>query len=144
MRSHRVGIVIPARNEAALLQRCLRSILRAADHARAECFVVLVDDGSSDGTAHIARAMLPLGTGFVLSVNRGNVGAARAAGVEHLLTVGAAAHLWVACTDADTVVPKTWISGQLTHANAGADAVAGLVDVDCPRGSALRHAFAKS
>ena len=140
----RVGIVVPARNEADLLRRCLRSILRAAHHSRAECFVVVVDDGSSDGTAEIAREMLPAGIGRVLSVNRGNVGAARAAGVDYLLNAGGAPHTWIACTDADTIVPESWITRHLTHAAAGADAVAGLVDVDCPRGSPLRQAFATS
>ena len=137
-----MGIVVPARNEAVLLRRCLRSVLRAIDHSNAECFVVLVDDGSTDGTAEIARATLPAGLGSVLSVDRGNVGAARAAGVGHLLNARGATATWIACTDADTIVPEDWIAAQLAHATAGVDAVAGLVDVDCGLRRPLRHAFA--
>jgi hypothetical protein len=36
--------------------------------------------------------------------------------------------LWLATTDADSVVPRHWFTGQLTHAQ-GTDLVAGTVDV---------------
>jgi hopene-associated glycosyltransferase HpnB len=47
--------VIPARNEAGILPECLPSLLRQ-DYA-GRLSVVLVDDGSTDGTAKVAEAL---------------------------------------------------------------------------------------
>jgi hopene-associated glycosyltransferase HpnB len=49
----RVAIVIPARDEAEVIGKCLGSLLRQ-DYP-GPCSVVLVDDNSTDGTAGIAR-----------------------------------------------------------------------------------------
>jgi hopene-associated glycosyltransferase HpnB len=49
----RVAIVIPARDEASVIGKCLGSLLQQ-DYP-GPCAVVLVDDNSSDGTADIAR-----------------------------------------------------------------------------------------
>jgi chlorobactene glucosyltransferase len=51
-----VSVVIPARNEAHNIARCLRSVL-AAEYPSLE--VIVVDDHSTDGTAGIARAIDP-------------------------------------------------------------------------------------
>jgi hopene-associated glycosyltransferase HpnB len=48
-----VAIVIPARDEAEVIGKCLRSLL-SQDYP-GPCAVVLVDDNSTDGTADIAR-----------------------------------------------------------------------------------------
>ena len=47
-----VSVVIPARNESHNIERCLRSVL-SSDYPRLE--VIVVDDGSTDGTGAIAR-----------------------------------------------------------------------------------------
>ncbi len=49
----RVAIVVPARDEAEVIGKCLSSLL-SQDYP-GPCSVVLVDDNSSDGTADIAR-----------------------------------------------------------------------------------------
>jgi hopene-associated glycosyltransferase HpnB len=49
----RVAIVIPARDEAEVIGKCLGSLLRQ-DYP-GPCSVVLVDDNSTDGTTDIAR-----------------------------------------------------------------------------------------
>ena len=49
----RVSVIIPARNEGARLPALLAS-LEAQDHTNRE--VIVVDDGSTDGTAALARA----------------------------------------------------------------------------------------
>jgi chlorobactene glucosyltransferase len=50
----KVSVVIPARNEARNIDRCLRAVL-SNDYPRFD--VVVVDDQSSDGTGDIARSI---------------------------------------------------------------------------------------
>jgi rSAM/selenodomain-associated transferase 2 len=47
----RISVIVPALDEAAVIERCLRSALAEADQ------VILVDGGSADGTAELAEAM---------------------------------------------------------------------------------------
>jgi chlorobactene glucosyltransferase len=54
--SPRVSVVVPARNEAANIERCVRS-LTASSYPNFE--VIVVNDRSSDGTAPLARAVEP-------------------------------------------------------------------------------------
>jgi len=49
-----VSVLVPARNEESTIARCLRSLL-AQDYPRLE--IVVLDDGSSDATAAIVRAV---------------------------------------------------------------------------------------
>ncbi len=61
-----VSILVPARNEARNIERCVRSLL-AQDYP---CFELLVlDDGSEDGTGDLVRALVP--EGAVLEVRDG-------------------------------------------------------------------------
>lgn len=121
---------MPARNESRLVGNAIRSVLCAAQQAHVQPLIALVDDGSTDETASIARALIPPGFGCVYFVDAGNVGAARALGVEQLAADSPVRLDWVATTDADSTVPVNWFSGQLQHYREGADAVAGLVDID--------------
>jgi hypothetical protein len=60
------------------------------------------------------------------------VGAARAAGMRELLRLTSGSDpsaVWLATTDADTVVPPGWLRRQLEYANAGWDVVLGTVTV---------------
>lgn len=70
--SARIGIVVPVYNEAALLPAALERLQRIAG----ECPVVVVDGGSSDGSAEIAARYFP--TEVLPRPNRGaqmNLGA---------------------------------------------------------------------
>jgi chlorobactene glucosyltransferase len=51
----RVSVIIPARNEALNIERCVRSVLLTT-YANIE--VIVVDDHSSDGTGDIARGVI--------------------------------------------------------------------------------------
>ncbi|MFM9371988.1 glycosyltransferase [Streptomyces sp. Da 82-17] len=61
-----VCIVVPARDEAAVLRESLPSLLAQDYPGRAE--IVLVDDGSSDGTGRLARALADRHRGLPLTV----------------------------------------------------------------------------
>src|SRR5438477_1818410 len=54
----RLSIVVPAYNEAARLGRSLQEIIRYLNDAREPSEVIVVDDGSTDETAEIARQSL--------------------------------------------------------------------------------------
>ncbi|MFJ3334501.1 glycosyltransferase [Streptomyces sp. NPDC086766] len=62
-----VCVVVPARDEAAVLPRSLPSLLAQEYPGRAEVF--LVDDGSSDGTGELARALARRHGGLPLTVS---------------------------------------------------------------------------
>ncbi|MEV0372088.1 glycosyltransferase [Streptomyces sp. NPDC050636] len=62
-----VAVVVPARDEAAVLPDSLPSLLAQKYPGRAEVF--LVDDGSTDGTAALARALAAERGGLPLTVS---------------------------------------------------------------------------
>jgi hypothetical protein len=122
------GVVVPAHNEEELLPACLAGLREAAGAAQVPVHVLVVADACTDETAAVAAAC---GTP-VIRIEAHNVGAARAAGMAELLrrTQGTdPAEVWLATTDADTVVPAGWLQRQLTHANRGWDVVLGTVAV---------------
>jgi len=49
-----VSLLVPARNEEATIERCLRSLL-TQDYPRLE--IIVLDDGSTDATASVVRAV---------------------------------------------------------------------------------------
>ncbi|MGW0731974.1 glycosyltransferase [Streptomyces sp. NPDC002851] len=61
-----VCVVVPARDEAALLRHSLPSLLAQDYPGRAE--IVFVDDGSTDGTGKLARALADRHRGLPLTV----------------------------------------------------------------------------
>ncbi|SBT89736.1 hopene-associated glycosyltransferase HpnB [Streptomyces sp. DI166] len=98
-----VCVVVPARDEAAVLSDSLPSLLAQDYPGRAEVF--LVDDGSTDGTGELARALAERRGGLPLTVDspgeppagwtgklwavRHGIARARARGPEYLLLTDA-------------------------------------------------------
>ncbi|WP_338538301.1 glycosyltransferase [Janibacter terrae] len=132
-----VAVVVPANDEEVLLPRCLTALAHAVATLRAarpdvRVEVVVALDACTDGTAAVAARH---GVHTTM-VDARCVGAARAAGAvaaHELLEVGAthrAAGAWMACTDADSVVPADWLTGQVAAADGGADLVLGRVRPD--------------
>lgn len=125
-----VGVVVPAHNEETLLPACLAALGRAAREVRVPVFVVVAADSCTDRTVAVALAC----GAEVISIDARSVGAARAAGMAELLCLTASADLdlaaiWLATTDADTVVPPDWLRRQVAHADRGWDVVLGTVTV---------------
>ena len=122
------GVVVPAHNEEELLPACLAALREAAGSVRIPVRLLVVADACTDQTAAVAAAR----GAEVIRIGARNVGAARAAGLAALLrrTGGTdPAAVWLATTDADTVVPPGWLRRQLGYAAQGWDVVLGTVTV---------------
>jgi glycosyltransferase involved in cell wall biosynthesis len=137
-----VAVVIPAHDEEALIGRCLAAVTRAVARARERepglvATVVVVLDACTDTTAPQVRRW-PVD---VLEISARNVGTARRVGIAHALaSLGSAPEgTWIAMTDADTLVPRDWVTHQLDLMDAGIDLVLGTVRPDFADLSA-RHA----
>ncbi len=135
-----VGVVVPAHDEEELLPACLAGLAEAATVATADrpglrVRIVVAADACTDGTAAVAERA----GAQVVPLAARNVGTARATGLAALLRPGSPVWdgdpppepgaLWLATTDADSVVPAHWLSGQLRQAETGWDAVVGTVTV---------------
>jgi hypothetical protein len=180
-----MAVAVPARNEGAHIERCLRAIGMAAKACPVPVFLTVAADRCHDDTVALAqRAVGRLPTGMaaeVVECRADSVGAARqlaccravsaAAGLAAAIPPGAAAAIapasptaippgspgdascsfevgswapggeigsdgvWLAVTDADSVVPIDWLSAQLGWADRGLDGVAGLVVIDACQGA---------
>jgi glycosyltransferase involved in cell wall biosynthesis len=122
------GIVVPAHNEETLLPSCLSALQQAVRSVSIPVHVLVAADACTDGTVAAVRAC----GARVISVQASSVGAARAAGMTEVLRLTAAADpatVWLATTDADTVVPPGWLRRQLAWAGQGWDVVLGTVTV---------------
>lgn len=124
-----VGVIVPAHNEQDLLPSCLASLRRAARAlAVMPVHLVVVADACRDRTAEVARR----GGATVVTIRARNVGMARAAGAREVLRRTRHLHpanVWLATTDADTLVPRRWLRQHACYANRGWDAVAGTIRV---------------
>jgi glycosyltransferase involved in cell wall biosynthesis len=118
---------VPAHDEEALLPACLRSLRTALAGLREDRpgvvgRVTVVADRCSDATtARAAAAEVD-----VVAVDAGGVGRARQLGVRRVADLAR----WVANTDADTVVPRDWLTRQLALADQGFAMVVGTARPD--------------
>jgi glycosyltransferase involved in cell wall biosynthesis len=137
-----VVVAIPARDEESLLPACLRSVSAAVtvlQRARPGMHLVVAValDGCTDRSARVVRDW---DAATVVLPGRG-VGFARDAAIERglsALRTPPEHATWVACTDADTVVPSRWLLRQVMWAERGADLVVGTAEpVGVARGEAL-------
>lgn len=121
-----MSVIVPVRDRRELLGRCLASLAAQtlADHE-----VVVVDDGSRDGSADEARAAASSGlpVRLVQGAGAGAV-AARSLGVAH-----AAAGI-LAFTDSDCEPAPDWLERGVARIEAGADIVQGRTEAAGPVG----------
>lgn len=114
----RLAIVIPAHDEAVLIQRCVESVSRSAGHA-GNCEIVVVADNCSDETAGLAKeagARVMIRENAVL---RGKGYALRLA-FDQLQAEGFDGFLVV---DADSIVSPNLVAKTKEHLAAGSPAV---------------------
>jgi dolichol-phosphate mannosyltransferase len=119
-----IVVALPAYNEAEALPRLLTRMRETAAGLSEPVQVVVVDDGSSDGTAEAAERE----SGAVMPVavvrhdrNRGLHGALDTGFRAAVARTGAGD--WVLTMDADDTHPPNLIAGMLEKGRAGADVV---------------------
>ncbi|WP_375485573.1 glycosyltransferase [uncultured Jatrophihabitans sp.] len=121
-------VVVPARDEQAVIGACLDSVLAARAHVQRErgvpIDVVVVLDVCRDGTRGVVARYPDV---CVLEAYDGSVGAARRIGAAR---VPDDPQHWLASTDADCRVPIDWLLRMVSHADDGADLVLGTVRPD--------------
>jgi CDP-glycerol glycerophosphotransferase len=127
MRAPQISVVVPFYNTEDLLDDCLRSIARQT-HANLE--VIMVDDGSTDGSAEIARRRAESDPRFILiRVPNGGPGYSRNRGIEQ------ATGEFLAFVDADDMLPSHALEIMLhTLQESGSDFVSGGVERIGPLG----------
>jgi glycosyltransferase involved in cell wall biosynthesis len=128
-----VSVLVPARDEERLLPRCLDSVLEAVsmldEFTTAD--IIVVADSSTDRTAQLAKRILRK-QGSVLLTTAGSAGSVRAVAANYALSRNRQLpdKWWLANTDADCIVPRSWLTNQLQLARGGVEAFAGTVSVD--------------
>jgi cellulose synthase/poly-beta-1,6-N-acetylglucosamine synthase-like glycosyltransferase len=141
-----VGVVIPAQNEESTVEYCIRSVLESLNHAGVDHWLVVVADHCTDRTVERARRALG-NAGEVIEVCLKSAGAARREGATRVLAHWknrSASEIWLANTDADTYVGADWIAVQLSFADEGVTAVAGIVDLEAGSSAVAREAYRRT
>ncbi len=117
-----VSVVIPAHNEEAHIASVVRAVLDQRPE-RATLEVIVVDDGSTDGTAAAAER-----AGARVLTLRGESRAGNPAGARNK-GVAASAGDPIVFLDADCLVAPGWLAAILTAHRDGATVVGGALDL---------------
>jgi poly-beta-1,6-N-acetyl-D-glucosamine synthase len=119
-----VSVVVPAYNEAAVIESALRSLLEL-DYPAYE--IIVIDDGSSDGTADRAAALAgDYGRVSIRVLRRSNAGKASALNAG----IAVAKHDFILCMDADSRLSRDSVRVAMRHfRDPRVGAVAGNVKV---------------
>lgn len=127
-----IAVVVPSQNEARLLPRTLSALDHASRHLvgltpGVTLSITVVLDCSTDASAHVLAGHPQI---HVETVDFSCVGAARNAGITAAMSRSRVTpeRLWIANTDADSVVPAHWLSEHHTRALAGAHMLVGTVE----------------
>lgn len=107
--SHEVSVIIPAFNESSALAGTIEAVRRTFHSAGVTHEIVVVDDGSTDTTAEVARSC---GATVVTHPENLGYGAALKSGITH------ARYGWIAITDADGTYPAEEFVALLKHVPA--------------------------
>ncbi len=120
-----VAVLVPAYNEEKVIARTIRSVLNS-DYSNLR--VIVIDDGSQDGTYEAARKAFPgeVATGKLTVLRKGNAGKAEALN----FAVDDLAEEFYVGIDADTVIAPDAVSKLIGHfADREIGAVAGNAKV---------------
>jgi glycosyltransferase involved in cell wall biosynthesis len=117
-----VSIVIPARNEAYAIAAVIHAV-QAQNHASLALEIIVVDDGSDDDTAGVARAAGALVLELEAKIEGGNPARARNLGAS--MATGDP----IIFLDADCTPATGWLPRLLAAHDAGAAVVGGALDL---------------
>ena len=124
-----VSIVIPARNEAEVLERTLNSLL-AQDYP-GNWEIVVVDDRSTDATSFVL-ARMSASDPRIRSIRVSEVNPISPKKNALSLGIKSARHEIIATTDADCVYHASWLRAMVSHLTDEVGVVAGLTVFDLP------------
>ena len=111
----KVSVIIPCYNAQAYLRECVESVLTQSER---DIEVILVDDGSADGTLALANALAQQDSRVqVMHQQNAGVSAARNRGLD------AARGEWVTFVDADDLLVSDALEVMLGAAKDGADMI---------------------
>src|SRR5262245_1079001 len=126
----RVSFIVPVRNDAARLNVCLRSI-RANERVAGEVEIVVVDNGSFDGSPEVARKL----GARVLMVENGSVSELRNHGARN------ATGSVFAFVDADHEIVSTWVAAVLQNLQDPGVGAVGALYLPPPNGTWVQRAY---
>ena len=135
-----VVVAIPVHNEEEHIAACLESLARQ-DYASPFAVVAFLNNCTDATVATIRRLTSRLPFRLYaperrLDPDQANAGMARRLAVREAQDIVAADGV-VLTTDADSRMPPDWISAHMAMIEAGADAVAGMVEMDSTDAAAL-------
>jgi glycosyltransferase involved in cell wall biosynthesis len=93
-----ISFIVPAYNEAPYIEQCLKAIVEHCEGENIIAEVIVIDNGSTDNTADLARRH----STHVETIERSSVSFARNTGVLK------ASHTLLAFIDADVVITRRW------------------------------------
>ncbi|MDP4005603.1 glycosyltransferase [Methylobacterium sp. NEAU K] len=136
-------VAVPVRNEAERIEACLRAIDAQDGLAPGSLGLVLFLNNCTDGTEAIVARLVP-GLSIPVRVLVEDFSGAHAGWARRRAMDAAAAWLgdagnagMILSTDADSRVPPNWVARNRAALDAGADAVAGRVELDAAEAALL-------
>ena len=129
-----LGVVVPVHNEESVVTSALEAIDRAIRRLPSgiDCRVAVVLDTCEDSSSNRVAQWSSGSSALVLCSRGRNVGRARKKGCEALISTFSEFDrnaIWLATTDADSIVPEEWLRVQVASFEEGVDVWAGRVGV---------------
>ncbi len=121
------SVVVAARNEAERIASCLCALM-AQNYPQDRYEIIVVDDGSTDGTGHIVREFS--GEAVTVRLLRTEGPGSKKAALS--LGIAEARGEVILATDADCQVGPGWIRGMVSHFADGVGMVIGFSQIGSP------------